>query len=206
MPKNYKILILSCFLLLSYGCDSSPVYSGNAEIERLIVVVDRGSNKERCQALGELYTFGKDAIPYLIAKIDEQRVESFGLKNPNYNILVLDEENIETKHIGVFYAYVIEFILLQNNMSKAICGENGHEILPKGHITFVSPFGMINKTVKDGADYKKFRNLTSKDMSAIKNRYNSWWVRNENYTLKSLREYYIHRRNYPLKDSIYYWY
>lgn len=209
--------VLSFLLLIIVSCDSSGligITEVDSSIEELISNIDKGSNRVRCESLLSLYPYGKSAIPYLIERIDEPRGESFGLKNTNITITKRGESLIHEKPLGVLYAYMVNFILIKNNLKGISCSDNQTEILPKGNVTFVSPYGMINKAEEKSwkrgrrsvSSTISFNTLSSEDMIEIKTQYNKWWFENKRHEIDRLRVNYMRNISSPLGRSLYYWY
>ncbi len=217
---NLKTIFLFSLLITSYGCDSSGdsngyTQAGNSQVfEEIIAKIDKGSNKQRCEALLEIYPMGKDVIPYLIERIDEPRREFFGLKNSNITISIKGESQINHKPLGILYAYMVDFILLKNDLTTITCSDNQLEILPVGNLNYISPYGMLGR-VEDRANKKvkgykfstlDFENLPPLDMREVKTSYENWWFYNKRYDLDRLRSDYIRSSSTPLGSSLYYWY
>lgn len=216
--QNYlKKSFLMAILLLPFGCDfkgESTIMPVGGELEELISKIDSGSNKGRCEAFFSIYELGKTAIPYLIERIDEPRLESFGLKSPNVHLSLQGESSINYKPLGVLYAYMVDFILLKNDLNKVTCADNQQEVLPIGPIHFVSRYGMIAKgegvTSKIGKVHNfeelLLKDLTPDDMKEIKQHYSKWWLNNERHDLENLRLNYIKKISTPLSGTVYFWF
>jgi len=196
-------------LFLSFSC-GNPADNRKAEIETLVMQMDRGLNASRCEALSSLYAYGKDAIPYLIEKIDEPRKEGYSLKNPSVKMDVQGEEKIFFKNIGVLYAYGIEFLLLDNDPKSFSCLSGS--IVPSTANDTVSYYGMIGLGEEGGKRWNPIveedtlKLLSKEDIKTIKETYKRWFDRNERNPINRMRSDYSRRIDYPLKGSGYYWY
>jgi hypothetical protein len=178
---------------------------------KLDILGQGGSFCETRAAIVALHEMGTEALPALIARINDQSksVTPTMLQNPLSSQIA--PEQLHEGYQGVLYAYVVELILGRTHLSKnySHCGfllGNDEEYLCK--------YGVIRK--RDGAiqpgdapaqtrpDLKETKPVDASDLEQIRSTYLAWWALNANRPLEQLRaDWQAGTR--PLGGSKYQW-
>ena len=191
MVKGINFIIL--FLLILSFCQVSLANnSEDKDLEMYINDIMINNDAKRYNAVFNIHNYGKDAIPFLIEKIDTDKKSWTLVKHPN-NSFVFKEAL--TNYVGVLYAYVVELILgkdrlLPNKTEQVI------RILGDNNDNYIYWNGII--------DCKGRRTFNMEDMKEIKQTYESWWHKNKTRSIEELRTDWKNDIK-PLTGSDYWW-
>lgn len=178
---------------------------------QLDILGQGGSFCETRAAIVALHEMGTEALPALIARINNQSksVTPTMLQNPSSSQIA--PEQLHGGYQGLLYAYVVELILGRTHLSRnySHCG-----FLLGDEEEYLCKYGVIRK--RDGViqsgdasayarpGLKETKPIDASDLDQIPSTYLVWWVLNANRPLDQLRaEWQAWKR--PLGGSKYQW-
>ena len=176
MPGLLCLLLAASLFMPSGETSAATVDGHDDEIRQLITKLENGPQPERRDAILSLHRFGKEAIPFLIANISNDKETDIMLANPRNSDLRL---TLAAKtYAGTLAAFVIELIL---NRTQIKLGPNDHPdfLLGDNPDNYLSWEGVI---VKNKGQAKRA------DLPRIKALYQQWWEANKSESLEKLRE------------------
>jgi hypothetical protein len=177
-----RALAVFCFLLSvsvsTIGRENRSVTNDehDDEIRQLISKLESSSIEERRNAIVSLHRFGKEAIPFLIENVSNQK-QTYGwlcsIINSDLRLAIAAKT-----YAGTLSSYVIELVLRRD---RIILDKNDHPqfLLGNNQDNYIFWEGVIKK--KNGLAKKT-------DLLPIQKLYQKWWDKNKSETIEILRE------------------
>lgn len=184
-----KLLVLLCVICFSFsGCTPCEKPELTVEVKTLLTGLVTDS---RAESINKLQEMGKDAIYFLIDRIDgdeiidvgDIRFRYFMISNLNHSIMkTIGHTKGYNDFEGVLYVYLIDLML--NNEELVLHKSNDGR--------FASPVREYQRE-KYGFIYHRDdpkRDMTLEDMKAVKKMFQDWYEEHCFKSLKDLRETY----------------
>ena len=167
-----------------------------------------GSLCETRAAIVTLHELGAEALPALIARINNQSKSVTTLMLPNPSSSQIAPEQLHEGYQGLLYAYVVELILGRTHLSK---NYSHCDFLLGNEEEYFCKYGVIRKRDSAGdapahtwPDLTETKPVDASDLEQIRSTYLAWWALNANRPLEQLRtDWQAGKR--PLRGSKYQW-
>ncbi|MBS1528367.1 MAG: hypothetical protein JST19_22160 [Bacteroidetes bacterium] len=186
MKKRSKILVAILLFYIIAGTISCVRQQRTKEMQSIVNdILSKATDKDAKELYKKIVKYGKQAIPYLIEKIDAKGYSYVGKLDPmNSNIMSLYNYN------GMQAAYVTELILSGANY-------NGQRAFGDGNTMLFSRNIILKEPNHEALKYT--------DMIKVKSLYENWWQHHRNKQIKDLIIAWNHGDR-PLFHSVYEWY
>jgi hypothetical protein len=151
--------------------------------------------------VADLHRRGREAIPLLIAAIDDASLVRTGMTDPKIQSAQIYPWEIRGTEFGVLAAYVVELILARTSLrapdvpSLWVDGDD-----------YLYDFGRIwTGKHPNGLQRAPHKLITGRGLKEVQVVYQRWWDRNKESSLEDLRAAW--RRDHgPLNGSKFFWY